>query len=82
MMALDIPQVERDLGGAIDVLLAREEVNTTHVGTVGFCMGGQLSLYAACENESAGGLCNVLWYSSQSEAQLDGSRSSRIGVLC
>ncbi len=54
MMALDIPQVERDLGGAIEALLARTEVSTTQVGTVGFCMGGQLSLYAACENESVG----------------------------
>lgn len=54
MMALDISQVERDLRGAIDGLLARDEVTGAQIGTVGFCMGGQLSLYAACENESVG----------------------------
>ena len=54
MMALDIGRVELDLRGAIDALLAREAVTSRHVGTVGFCMGGQLSLYAACENASVG----------------------------
>ncbi len=54
MMALDIGRVEKDLRGAIDSLLARDEVTSAHVGTVGFCMGGQLSLYAACENASVG----------------------------
>ena len=54
MMALDIGRVERDLRGAIDALLARDAVTSRRVGTVGFCMGGQLSLYAACENASVG----------------------------
>ena len=54
MMALDIGRVEKDLRGAIDSLLARDEVTSARVGTVGFCMGGQLSLYAACENASVG----------------------------
>ena len=54
MMALDIARVEKDLRGAINALLARDEVTSARVGTVGFCMGGQLSLYAACENASVG----------------------------
>ena len=54
MMALDIGRVEKDLRGAIAALLARAEVTSARVGTVGFCMGGQLSLYAACENRSVG----------------------------
>jgi carboxymethylenebutenolidase len=54
MMALDIARVEKDLRGSIDYLLARDEVTSPRVGTVGFCMGGQLSLYAACENASVG----------------------------
>ena len=54
MMALDIGRVEQDLRGAIDALLTRDEVTSRRVGTVGFCMGGQLSLYAACENASVG----------------------------
>ena len=54
MMALDIGRVEKDLRGGIDALLARDEVTSARVGTVGFCMGGQLSLYAACENRAVG----------------------------
>jgi len=54
MMALDIGRVAQDLAGAIAYLLGRDEVTSRTVGTVGFCMGGQLSLYAACENEAVG----------------------------
>ena len=54
MMALEIDRAERDLRGAIDCLLARDEVAGERVGTVGFCMGGQLSLFAACANASVG----------------------------
>ena len=60
MMALDIGRAEKDLRGAIGYLLSRPEVTTDHVGTVGFCMGGQLSLYAACEN-AAVGACVVFY---------------------
>lgn len=54
MMALNIDRTERDLRGAIDCLLARGEVTGDRVGTVGFCMGGQLSLFAACANPKVG----------------------------
>ncbi len=54
MMALDIDGAEKQLRGAIDYLLARDEVEGSRVGTVGFCMGGQLSLYAACANPRVG----------------------------
>jgi carboxymethylenebutenolidase len=54
MMALEIDRTEKDLRGAIDYLLSRPETSSSKVGTVGFCMGGQLSLYAACENASVG----------------------------
>ena len=54
MMALNIDAAEKNLRGAIDDLLARDEVTGGRVGTVGFCMGGQLSLYAACANPKVG----------------------------
>ncbi len=54
MMALDIAAAEKKLRGAIDYLLSRDEVAGERVGTVGFCMGGQLSLYAACANPRVG----------------------------
>ena len=54
MMALNIDRAEKDLRGAIDYLLSLPETSSEHVGTVGFCMGGQLSLYAACGNAKVG----------------------------
>jgi carboxymethylenebutenolidase len=54
MMALKIDDAEKKLRGAIDFLLLRDETTGTRVGTVGFCMGGQLSLYAACANPKVG----------------------------
>ena len=54
MMALEIESAEQKLRGAIDYLLGRDDVTGATVGTVGFCMGGQLSLYAACANSKVG----------------------------
>ena len=54
MMALSIDRAEKDLRGAIDYLLSLPETTSESVGTVGFCMGGQLSLYAACGNAKVG----------------------------
>lgn len=54
MMALNIDQAERDLRGAVDYVLGRPETAGDRVGTVGFCMGGQLSLFAACANPGVG----------------------------
>lgn len=58
MMAMNIERTEQDLRGAIDYLLAHEATTSSKVGTVGFCMGGQLSLYAACANENVGACVN------------------------
>jgi carboxymethylenebutenolidase len=54
MMALRVDEVERDLAGAIDHLAAVPEVSSKKIGTVGFCMGGALSLFAASKNPEVG----------------------------
>lgn len=54
LMALNIEQAAKDLKGAVTYL--RDQ--TGHpVGTVGFCMGGALSLFAACSNDGDVGAC-------------------------
>jgi carboxymethylenebutenolidase len=45
-MALNIDRAAADLRGAADHLLGLSAVPGPRVGTVGFCMGGQLALYA------------------------------------
>jgi carboxymethylenebutenolidase len=57
-MALNIDRAEKDFGGAIQFVLGQEETSRKKVGTVGFCMGGQLSLYAACANPDVGACVN------------------------
>lgn len=54
MMALRIDEAEKDFSGAIKFLLDHESVKGDKVGTIGFCMGGALSLYGASKNASVG----------------------------
>ena len=55
-MALNIAQAERDLRGAATYLLGQS--STKKIGAVGFCMGGQLALYAATLNPSVSASVN------------------------
>lgn len=54
MMALNIDRAVRDLAGCIEYLVQLEGVSPGKVGTVGFCMGGQLALAAACKSTKVG----------------------------
>ena len=49
MMALNIGEAAKDMRGAADHLLAMDAVRSKKVGIMGFCMGGQLALFAGCE---------------------------------
>jgi len=51
-MALNIGQAEKDLKGAVAYLA--QHSSTTKLGVVGFCMGGQLALFAGTLNPSIG----------------------------
>ena len=55
-MALNIAQAEEDLSGAAKYLAGFS--STTRLGAVGFCMGGQLALFAGCTNPSIGAVVN------------------------
>ncbi len=50
MMALDIDRAENDIRGAAAYLKSLPAVASKGVGVVGFCMGGQLAIYAASKN--------------------------------
>jgi len=55
-MALNIGQAEKDLQGATTYLKAHS--STAKVGAVGFCMGGQLALFAATLDATIGACVN------------------------
>jgi carboxymethylenebutenolidase len=72
MMALRIDEAEKDLSGAINYLLAQPATTSDKVGTVGFCMGGALSLYAATKNENVGAC--VVFYGGHPNVKPDLSK--------
>jgi carboxymethylenebutenolidase len=49
MEELPAEQAAKDLGGAVDFLLASDEVTSDKVGVVGFCMGGGFVLQLAAQ---------------------------------
>ena len=51
-MALNIAQAEKDLRGAAKYLAGQS--STGKLGAVGFCMGGQLALFAGTVNQNVG----------------------------
>lgn len=51
MMALNMDEAEKDMRGAVDFLAEREGVEGSGVGSVGFCLGGGLSVWAATIND-------------------------------
>ena len=52
MMALNIDGAEKDLRGAVDYVASAS--TGEKIGLIGFCMGGQLALFAASKNDRIG----------------------------
>jgi carboxymethylenebutenolidase len=78
-MALNIGQAGTDLASAATYLLALPSVAPKRVGAVGFCMGGQLALFAAQEHPDCI-FAGVDFYGSHPDAPIDPSRL-RVPVL-
>ena len=57
MMALNIDRAEKTMRGAIETLLKQSSCKSKTVGIVGFCMGGQLAMYAAATNPEQVSAC-------------------------
>jgi len=79
LMALNIGEAAKDMKGAAQYLLSLDEVQPKKVGVLGFCMGGQLALYAATEfpEEIAAG---VNFYGIHPNAQIDPNKL-RVPIL-
>lgn len=50
MMALDMDQAVLEMRGAVEYLAAHEGAQGQRVGSLGFCLGGGLSVWAAASN--------------------------------
>jgi carboxymethylenebutenolidase len=51
LLEIPVPRAARDLRGAVDYLLSRDEVAGETVGVVGFCMGGSFALQLAVQEK-------------------------------
>jgi carboxymethylenebutenolidase len=81
MMDLDIPRAARDLDAAVGFLLGHEAVEGGKVGAIGFCMGGQLALSAACRNPRIGAVAD--YYGIHPNVTIDprGLRAPVLGIF-
>ena len=50
MMAMSMDQAEKDMRGAVDFLAEQDGVEGQGIGSVGFCLGGGLSVWAVTVN--------------------------------
>ena len=80
MMALNIEQAEKDLRGAVEYLSGHEATAGDAVGTVGFCMGGVLSLFAASKNQRVGACVVFYGIHPKVEPDLDALRAPVLGL--
>ena len=80
MMALDIARAERDMRGAVRFLIDHEGVEGERVGTVGFCMGGVLSLFAASQNAEVGACVVFYGIHPKVEPDLENLRAPVLGI--
>ena len=80
MMAMRIDQAEKDLRCAIQFLINHEATTGGKVGTIGFCMGGALSLYAATKNPQVGAC--VVFYGGHPNVKpdLEKLQASMLGI--
>jgi carboxymethylenebutenolidase len=81
MMNLEIPRAARDLDGAVAALLNHAAVVGGRVGVVGFCMGGQLALFAATRNPRVGAVVDFYGIHPAVTLDLAGLAAPVLGIF-
>jgi carboxymethylenebutenolidase len=81
MMGLEIPRAARDLEGAVNALLGHDAVIGARVGAVGFCMGGQLALFAATRSPRIGAVVDFYGIHPNVSLDLSGLSAAVLGIF-
>ncbi len=81
MMDLEIPRAAGDLDGAVQALLGHDAVEGSKVGAVGYCMGGQLALYAATRNPRIGAVADFYGVHPNVTLDLSGLEAAVLGIF-
>ena len=81
MLDLEIPRAARDLDAAVIDLLGQDAVDGGRVGAIGFCMGGQLALYAATRNPKVGAVADFYGVHPNVSLDLSGLEAAVLGIF-
>jgi len=81
MMGLEIERAGRDLRGAVEALRRQPETSGSRVGCIGFCMGGQLALFAACQTPEIGAVVDCYGVHPNVDLDLAGCAAKVFGVF-
>ena len=81
MLRLEIPRAARDLDAATAALFGEEATTGARVGAVGFCMGGQLALFAATRNRRIGAVVDFYGIHPKVALDLSGLEAAVLGIF-
>jgi carboxymethylenebutenolidase len=81
MMNLEIPRAARDLDAAADALFGHEATTGARLGAVGFCMGGQLALFAATRSRRIGAVVDFYGIHPNVTLDLSGLEAAVLGIF-
>ena len=81
MMGLEIPRAARDLDAAVVALQSQAAVSSAKVGAIGFCMGGQLALFAATRNRRIGAVVDCYGVHPNVKLDLEGLEAAVLGIF-
>jgi carboxymethylenebutenolidase len=81
MMDLEIPRAARDLDAAVTALLNHDAVDGAKLGAIGFCMGGQLALFAATRNRRIAAVGDFYGIHPNVSLDLSGLEAAVLGIF-
>ncbi len=81
MMDLELPRAARDLDGAVAALLGETATAGGTVGVIGFCMGGQLALFAGTRNRRIGAVVDCYVIHPNVKLELAGLAAPVLGIF-
>jgi len=81
MMELEIERAGRDLGSTVEALRREPATEGAKIGCIGFCMGGQLALYAACLRPEIAAVVDCYGVHPNVSLDLEACRAKVLGVF-
>ncbi|MBC8063675.1 MAG: dienelactone hydrolase family protein [Chlorobia bacterium] len=81
MMALNISETAEVVGSAIQHLLNSSKLESSKVGVVGFCMGGQLAVYCAANDDRIGASVNFYGIHPKVQPSYRGLSGPMLGIF-